>query len=291
MEDRRVNGLDLFSGLGGIALALHPYVRTVGYCEIEPYCQRVLTKRMEQGLLDVAPIHKDVTKLKRGDLSEPVDIICGGFPCQDISVAGLGKGLEGERSGLFFEIARLVSELRPAFVFLENVPAVTIRGGTAVVATLTSLGYQCRWGIISAQCIGAWHKRERWWLLAKRTMADTHSQRLEADKAITERLKEKLTLAGDGNSHVSDTSIERQPRREVPASTWNESTNLETRYQGWSQALEHLRLWPFEPSVGRVADGVPHRVERLKAIGNAVVPLQARIAFETLIGIKRLESR
>jgi DNA (cytosine-5)-methyltransferase 1 len=95
-----------------------------------------------------------------------IDIIFGGFPCQDISVAGLGKGLEGDRSGLFFEIVRLARECEPRFIFLENVPAIRTRGGERVVKELASIGYDCRWTTLSAAAVGAPHKRERWFLLA-----------------------------------------------------------------------------------------------------------------------------
>src|SRR5690606_12278219 len=94
------------------------------------------------------------------------DVICGGFPCQDISVAGTGAGLEGERSGLFFEIIRLVGEIRPRLVFLENVPAITTRGGVRGISAFASLRYDCRWTIVSAAEVGAPHLRRRWFLLA-----------------------------------------------------------------------------------------------------------------------------
>lgn len=116
-----INGLDLFSGIGGITIGLSEWVRPVAYCEIDPYCQSVLISRMLEGTLPTAPIWDDVKTLQGADLPE-IDIICGGFPCQDISVAGHGKGLEGERSGLFFEIVRLAKEVKPTFLFLENVP-------------------------------------------------------------------------------------------------------------------------------------------------------------------------
>src|SRR5690606_17491199 len=96
-------------------------------------------------------------------------IIYGGFPCQDINVAGRGKGLEGERSGLFFEIMRLAKEIQPKFLFLENVPAITRRGGWECVHAISALGYDCRWCVISAASVGALHKRERWFLLANST--------------------------------------------------------------------------------------------------------------------------
>ncbi len=122
-----LNGLDLFSGIGGISLALSPWVTPVAYCEIERYAQAVLLSRMADGTLACAPIWDDVKTLGRDDIKLQIDIITGGFPCQDISVAGAGASLDGERSGLYWEIYRLVGELKPRFVFLENVPAITTR--------------------------------------------------------------------------------------------------------------------------------------------------------------------
>jgi DNA (cytosine-5)-methyltransferase 1 len=137
-----LNGLDLFSGIGGLSVALAPWVRTVAYCECEPYAQAVLLSRQASGDVDVAPIWDDITTLAGFRLPD-VDIIYGGFPCQDISVAGNGRGLEGERSGLFFEVCRLVDEIKPPFVFLENVQAIRTRGGERVGKELAARGYDC----------------------------------------------------------------------------------------------------------------------------------------------------
>ena len=140
-----LHGLDLFSGIGGLALALEPWVRPVAYCEIDRFCQRLLIERMRQGRLPAAPIWDDVRTLAAGDLPA-IDVVYGGFPCQDISIAGAGRGLDGERSGLVFEALRLVAELRPSFVFLENTPAIRSRGAAVVVGRLAGLGYDARWG-------------------------------------------------------------------------------------------------------------------------------------------------
>ncbi len=161
----KLNGLDLFSGIGGIGLALGPWVRTVAYCEQDRYAQGVLLSRMRSGDLDRAPIWNDVRTL-RGDMLPPIDIIFGGFPCQDLSVAGTGAGLAGERSGLVFEIFRLARECRPRFIFLENVPALAVRGLDRVLLELNALGYDARWTIVSAAEVGAPHLRERIWILA-----------------------------------------------------------------------------------------------------------------------------
>ena len=160
-----LNGLDLFSGIGGIGLALSPWVRTVAYCEQDRYAQAVLMSRMRAGDIDRAPIWDDVRTL-RGDMLDGIDIIFGGFPCQDISVAGAGRGLEGDRSGLFFEIVRLAEEVQPAFLFLENVAAIRTRGLARVCVELARLGFDLRWTTVSAAEVGAPHLRRRWFLLA-----------------------------------------------------------------------------------------------------------------------------
>lgn len=161
-----LNGMDLFSGYGGISLALEPWVRPVLYCESESYPQQVLLSRMSEGELPKAPIWDDVRTLPGWEFRGLVDIIYGGFPCQDISTAGNGAGLEGERSGLFFQIVRLAQEVKPKFLFLENVPAIRTRGQREVGKKLASLGYDCRWGVVSAREVGAPHLRKRWFLLA-----------------------------------------------------------------------------------------------------------------------------
>lgn len=195
-----MRGLDLFSGIGGLTKALDGFVEPVAYCENNRYAQSVLLSRMGMGQIPNAPIWDDVQTLEAAYLEGPVEIIYGGFPCQDISCAGRGAGLEGKRSGLFFEIARLVREIRPSFVFLENVPAINRRGGDIVVGTLADLGYDCRWDVLSAADVGANHRRERWWLLAhSRYGGGGTSGQLKAGKthrksgaAITMRLVDQV---------------------------------------------------------------------------------------------------
>lgn len=161
-----LNGLSLFTGYGGIDLALREWVNPILYCEIEKYAQAILLSRMEDGALPIAPVWNDVTTLNGCELKGLVDIVYGGFPCQDISVAGKGAGLEGKRSGLFYEVARIVKEVSPTWVFLENVPAIRTRGAIEVQETLSGLGYDSRWLTLSAAEVGANHKRERWFCLA-----------------------------------------------------------------------------------------------------------------------------
>lgn len=310
-------------------MALAPYARPVTYCEIEKYCQSVLLQRMQEGLLPVAPIWGNVQTLPLEQLPQ-VDLITAGFPCQDISVAGLGKGLEGERSGLFFEIAKIARELLPSFIFLENVPAVTLRGGPTVVGTLADMGYDCRWCVVSAEQFGALHQRKRWFCLAY----SKHNGELASKrgKGIRESLKERrkqfypesigqTKRASLLSSDVADTKIQgfqrqqgksQRVKKEKSLSTMcsqndcyakgksGEQTNIQavsvsTEKEAWR--VNSGECWPFKSRddwqeivgrVGRGIDGVSPELDfnknRLHALGNSVVPIQARKAFEILIG-------
>ena len=241
-----LNGLDLFSGIGGIALALAGWVRPVAYCEIDRYAQGELVSKMGAGALPVAPIWDDVRTLDRGiiaghtkgahDDGESIDIITGGFPCQDISVAGTGAGLDGERSSLFWEIVRLTGDLRPAFVFLENVPAITTRGGVEVVGAFTALGYDCRWCVVSAANVGANHKRERWFLLAHAN----RSRELQQGGS----LKKFRRRFGNSSEYVAKPSGKRPPKRQGP------------KTERAHAAIMRADWWATEPGICNVSDGL-----------------------------------
>ena len=273
-----LNGLDLFSGIGGLTLALGPWVRPVAYCEVDRYCQSVLLSRQADGALPRAPVWDDVRTL-RGDQLPSVDIIYGGFPCQDISVAGRGGGLEGERSGLYWQVLRLVSEVAPGFVFLENVSAIRTRGLRQVVGSLAELGYDCRWTLVSAAEVGAPHLRSRWFLLA------AHTERLELRDEQGwgggARRKGSPFLGHDGSSQsLADADHSRLEGRDG-------GILCECADERSPRPSRGPRLggdwWEIEPDVGRVAHGVPDRVDRLRGLGNAVVPAQAREAFRRLL--------
>jgi DNA (cytosine-5)-methyltransferase 1 len=261
-----INGLDLFSGIGGITIALGPWVQPVAYCENERFAQAVLLQRMVSGELPHAPIWDDVRTLN-GTMLPGIDIIYGGFPCQDISVAGTGKGLEGSRSGLVYEIFRLARETKPSFIFLENVPAIRTRGGERVGKELAAIGYDCRWHPLSASDVGANHLRKRWFLLAhakgeRRGEGRPESTGLKGGFGATERGQ---TLA-DPNSAGLEIG---EP--------WDARQCSSPFGKSW---------WEFEPNVGRVAHGVHNRVDRIRALGNSVVPAQARQAFKRLMGLE-----
>ena len=158
--------LDLFSGIGGFSLGLERTggFETVAFCEIEDYPRKVLSKNWPE-----VPIYGDIRELTADTLQADgigIDAICGGFPCQDISTAGEGAGIEGERSGLWSEYARLIGELRPQVVFVENVAALLGRGLDKVLGDLASLGYDAEWHCIPASACGAHHHRDRLWIVA-----------------------------------------------------------------------------------------------------------------------------
>ncbi len=157
--------LDLFSGIGGFSLGLERAgMRTIAFCEIEPFCRAVLAKHWPE-----MPCYDDIRSLTGAGLAADglvPDLICGGFPCQDISVAGKGAGLAGERSGLWREYARLIGEIRPRWVVIENVPALRSRGLDEVLRCLASFGYDAEWHLIPASAIGAPHQRDRVWIVA-----------------------------------------------------------------------------------------------------------------------------
>lgn len=165
-----MNVLDLFSGIGGFSLGLERAgMKTVAFCEVDKKCQQVLKKHWPG-----VPIFDDVSTLKGEDIEETVDVICGGFPCQDISLAGKGAGLEGERSGLWTEFHRLIKEIKPKYAIIENVSALRSRGLDQVLREISEIGYDAEWHCITAASVGAPHRRDRIWIVAY-----PHNKRLE----------------------------------------------------------------------------------------------------------------
>jgi DNA (cytosine-5)-methyltransferase 1 len=279
----KLSGLDLFSGIGGIGLALDEWVRVVAYCERDKYAQSVLLSRMAERQIASAPIWDDVTTL-RGEMLPRIDIIFGGFPCQDISSAGLRAGLAGERSGLFFEIVRLAKETRAPFVFLENVPAIRTRGLREVVGAFAKMGYDSRWTCLSASSLGAPHKRERWFLLAHANGSELRNEQRWSSGKCWQRENESRDngsagIMADtdcpGLEGLAETEVSRQWQRQI-----------KTR----ADSLSNGQFWAVEPNVGRVVNGLPNRVDRIKCLGNSVVPIQAKTAFEKLMGLESDDS-
>jgi DNA (cytosine-5)-methyltransferase 1 len=282
-----MNGLDLFTGIGGITLALRGYVTPVAYCEIEPYCQSVLLQRMSEGNLPKAPIWDDVRTLPASELPR-IDIIYGGSPCQDLSVAGRKAGLDGERSGLFFEIVRLAKELRPTFLFLENVPGIRTRGLDRVLQELTEARHDCRWTMLSAAEVGALHRRERWFLLGYSQHNGSPSVEKPRGFGATvcnnkkgENEASKSTGTGSP-AMLAYAQCERLEGQQIPR-----ESQISKFGDNRSTAF-----WPFKSRadwqetcgrVRRVSNGAPNRMDMLKSLGNGVVPIQVRAAFELLM--------
>ena len=158
--------LDLFAGIGGFSLGMERTggFETVAFCEIDEKARAVLSRHWPD-----VPIYGDIRELTaqrlRDDGIHP-DVLTGGFPCVDISTAGRGEGIEGEQSGLWSEYARIISEIRPRYAIVENVSALLVRGIDRVLGDLAEIGYDARWYVISASSVGAYHRRERVWIIA-----------------------------------------------------------------------------------------------------------------------------
>jgi DNA (cytosine-5)-methyltransferase 1 len=231
----------LFAGIGGIDLGFERAgFITKWQVEIDPYCRKVLAKNFPH-----AERFEDVRNCGIANLS-PVDVIVGGFPCQDISHAGRCAGIaEGTRSGLWFEYARIISELRPQYVFVENVSALLGRGMGIVVGQLSEMGYDCEWGTFTAhRSVGAPHLRERVYIVA-------HARRFNG--------KERMAQAG-GRGESKEGA---QKVRCIPGFIFELGTSLTSRIQAWLSC---------ESGMARMAHGIPNRVDRASALGNAVVP-------------------
>lgn len=236
MEKLRV--LDLFSGIGGISLGLEAtgYFKTVAFCEVDPFCVKVLNKHWPE-----VPVIPDVTQLANdlefhpptaSDLGECVEVICGGFPCQDISYNGDGAGIEGARSGLWRDFARIIRALNGSlkYVIIENVAALRTRGLHTVLTDLAKAGLDAEWDTIPASLCGADHARERLFIIAYpqgQRMEGVWPQGFQVPRSLDKTVLSVRTCDG---------------------------------------------LWKVEPDVCRAVHGVSNRSHRLRALGNAVIP-------------------
>jgi len=196
--------IDTFSGIGGFSLAARWIggIETVQFVEREPFCQQILRKHWPD-----VPIHDDICTFNPARGS--ADIVCGGFPCQDISQAGKGAGLAGSRSGLFYELLRVVCLVGPRYVVLENVAAITYRGMDDVLGALAQAGYDAEWACIPAAAVGACHQRDRWWLVA---YANNTGMETARSKQQSARLKQHGELGF--TAHTSNERLERPQHQE-----------------------------------------------------------------------------
>ena len=252
VNQQSLNELALFSGAGGGILGGHLLGwRTVCAVEWEQYPASVLCARQNDGLLPPFPIWDDVQTFDGRPWRGIVDVVSGGFPCQDISAAGKGVGIDGERSGMWREMARIIHEVRPRYVFVENSPMLTSRGLGRVLGDLATMGFDAKWGVLGAADVGAPHRRDRIWIVGKQKMAHTWGKRCNT------RNKRKL---------------------ETNQAIWTASTiSIKPSLERYNRDN-----WSTEPDVCRMVNGVADTVDRLKALGNGQVPLCAATAWRIL---------
>ena len=221
--------------------------RTVCAVEFAAYPRRVLLARQRDGMLPRFPIWDDVRTFDGKPWRGRVDVVSGGFPCQDISSAGKGAGISGERSGLWGEMARIISEVRPQYVFVENSPMLTNRGLGTVLGDLASMGFDARWCVLGAGHLGAPHLRERCWIVGHAVQGGCAPKGVQPEQGLQRGWAE--TSSGSGLRKI-DPSL---------------------RYG-----------WKAEPAMGRVVDGLADGMDRIAALGNGQVPIVAATAWRIL---------
>lgn len=267
-----MNVLSLFSGIGGLDIALEKHgCTTVAYSDVNEYSNKIMARHFPdaESLGDITKLKYEVnengtTYIEQSGTGEgywlpPIDIICGGFPCQDISAAWNGPGITGKRSGLWSNYADAIRGLRPSGILVENVASITKRGLDTVLGDLARLGYDAEWSVLRASQFGATHERKRMFLLAYPNSAGLQEQR----RSVTATAQQ---LAAERHGQVL---ADRPPT----------DPSVATRAGGRTIAA----AWSAEPSMDRVVDGLSHRVDRLRALGNAVVPQVAEHVAGILI--------
>ena len=310
--------LDLFSGIGGFALGLEAAgFETAAFCEIDPYAQKVLKKNWPG-----VPIYDDVRRITADRLVSDgvgVDVITGGFPCQDISVAGRREGITDQsRSGLFYELIRVIRLVRPKFVVMENVAAILNNGLDIVLGELSEAGYDAEWSIISASSLGAAHRRSRWWCVAytndygsssssiNEVNVETDSSSQERQNQVSEssgssessdsRVIQSFKDVADSDSNKCKTGSEQlqQQGQTTIGSSFVTNSNSEglqrkilSKMESGIWSAKHTRRldpnwrsYVSKPILPRGSYGLSNRVDRTKALGNSIVPAVAAIPLQ-----------
>lgn len=235
----------LFSGIGGFELGLEaalPKAETIWQVENDPFCQSILKKNWPK-----AELFSDIRLVSHANL-KPVDIVCGGFPCQDISKNGKGEGLNGDRSSLWFEMLRIVCELRPRIAIMENVPTITKRGLSRILGGLSEIGYDAEWRIISGQDIGAPTMRKRWFCVSFPSCFRMEAKWTDRQQKLRTHEEKKISLRSD------------------------------------SRILRHK--WEIEPPIRGVVARIPDRLDsinKLRSLGNAIIPQCSRYVGEKIL--------
>ncbi|WP_415034519.1 DNA cytosine methyltransferase [Azonexus sp.] len=314
-----MNELHLFAGAGGGILAGQLLGhRCVCAVEFEPYAQAVLVARQNDGTFPPFPIWDDVRTFRGEPWRGIVDVVCGGFPCQDISAAGNGKGIDGERSGLWREMARIVGEVRPRFVFVENSPLLVGRGLAVVLGDLAEMGYDAQWACLSASDTGAPHQRDRVWIVANhrgRRFGRPEGREVEQPwraEAICASSESEILANAEQLQSIRGFGAQMQRGRAGEAEQAGMGGGTENmanghglgqqrmveepqprqlgRPTGLHRGTGEFPAWPADPAdapesgLGRVVNGMANRSHRLKAIGNGQVPICAAMAFRLLAG-------
>ena len=255
----------LFSGIGGLDLGLERAgMKVIWQSEIDPYACKVLKKHWPE-----VPNHGDIKQIDWRTV-EPVDVICGGYPCQPFSLAGQRKGTDDPRH-LWPWVRTAISELRPRYAVLENVRGHLSMGGTEVIGALAKIGYDAEWRVVSAAGMGAPHRRERIIIVAYPSQQFSDGGRFGFGARTIEQRQEVQVTAGRSSSDVGNSpgcSGRVTQSHDLQPTVWKATELRESN----SAARTISDWWQVEPSVGRVADGIPNRVDRLRGLGNAVVP-------------------
>jgi DNA (cytosine-5)-methyltransferase 1 len=265
----------LFSGIGGIDLGLERAGLTCSWqVEIDSFCRDVLDKNFPHTLK-----FDDVKQCGKHNL-KPVDLICGGFPCQDISIAGKGVGLHGKKSKLWFEFERIIREMGPKFIIVENVPNLRRRGLTYILGTLSSLGYDSEWSCLSASQFGAKHRRKRVFIVAYTN--GFHTKRRRRCEHLG-RTKQKIEVPN---------------KRSITVNSNNSLACRDTKiHHTYSPQIFHRKRkkepsFEVEPNVGRMVDGLSNQLDsnkirklRLKSLGNSLIPQIAEYIGLSIVDI------
>ncbi len=322
--EKQLNGIDLFAGIGGFSLGVRGAFERVGidyrtlcYVENDQSCQQILKSRMYDGVHTFGNIYGDIREFNGEEWRGRIDIITGGFPCQDISLAGNRAGIKGKRSGLFFEMWRVVCEVRPAIVIMENVPAITSTGYDLITKEVAASGYSMQWNNLSAAAVGSPHQRDRWFAVAYADNTgkpqEKYSDRRKAEKIQKWAQNTRPQSCGHSGASISNSMLKRcdcrrtncqrcgKERQQSDQRTtlshtngtrrekFNTSTKSETK--GFDSGISDKAgsFWSAEPLVGRVVDGFSGRNDRIRALGNAVVPqVVAEVVKRMLIDDKEI---
>ena len=276
----------LFAGIGGFELGAKWAFEAAGIphkvlfqVEQNKFCQTILNKHWPD-----AQIFNDICEVGSHNLPD-VDILMGGFPCTDISVAGLQRGIiNGKKSNLWFQMLRIISELRPRIAVLENVPNIIRVGGTTVIGGLTEIGYGCEWAIVSASQFGAPHLRKRWFCVA----TDTDSIR-----SLQTRYRRTSPFNGNRSKiqqrrlpESTDTDSAYIERNRFYFGVRTEKTNFNQSIYPNGEPSDRWKKFPTEPPLCNRNDGISNRLARLRALGNAIVPQCSEYIFQNIIQSK-----